>query len=153
MPPAIVPAAGEGATGLCNIFLLAIKHLAIFGAFIDGFMLVGSFSVRQCVRAGDRVHLCCLPASRPFAVIILPGFPFSGCANFLMARNDDGQRGEVVMWMKVRKRTGNFSHLRCAHKSSSSNPKLLLGVRKKSARRGGRERRILKHQTSPVHNY
>lgn len=94
-------------------------------------MLVGSFSVRQCVRAGDRVHLCCFKALRSNH---LAWFSFSGCANFLMAWNDDGQRGEVVIWMKVRKRTGNFSHLRCAHKSSSPNPKLLLGVRKKSTK-------------------
>lgn len=70
MPPAIVPAAGEGATGLCNIFLLAIKHLAIFGAFIDGFYALlavcasvcarrrsSSFMLPACVKALRRNHL------------------------------------------------------------------------------------------------
>lgn len=43
MPPAIVPAAAGEKGGLCNIFLLAIKHLAIFGAFIDEFYACWQF--------------------------------------------------------------------------------------------------------------
>lgn len=68
MPPAIVPATGEGATGLCNIFLLAIKHLAIFGAFIDGFYACWQFlgaSVCARRRSSSFMLPACFKALRP----------------------------------------------------------------------------------------
>lgn len=72
MPPAIVPdAAGaeRGRPGLCNIFLLAIKHLAIFGAFIDGFYARWQFCASVC----ELEFIRCL-LQGPSPVIILPAF-------------------------------------------------------------------------------